>query len=61
MRGTRVVLMVAMACVIGAGLSAAQDLPAKNPLEGDATPFAPAWASSRRCAAYHAWTRTRRS
>ena len=36
MRGTCVVLMVAMACVIGAGLSAAQDLPAKNPLEGDA-------------------------
>ena len=54
MRGTRVVLMVAMACVIGAGLSAAQDLPAKNPLEGDANAIRAGMGLFRgRCADCH--------
>jgi putative heme-binding domain-containing protein len=54
MRGTRVVLMVAMACVVGAGLSAAQDLPAKNPLEGDANAIRAGMGLFRgRCADCH--------
>ena len=36
MTWTRSVLTVAMLCVVGGGLVAAQDLPAKNPLEGNA-------------------------
>ena len=35
MRWTRSVLMVAMLCAVGVSPSAAQDLPAKNPVEGD--------------------------
>ena len=35
MRWTCSVLAVAMLCAVGASLSAAQDLPAKNPVEGD--------------------------
>jgi putative heme-binding domain-containing protein len=35
MRRTRSALIVAMLCVVGGGPSAAQDVPAKNPLEGD--------------------------
>ena len=36
MTWTRSVLTVAMLCVVGGGPLAAQDLPAKNPLEGNA-------------------------
>lgn len=54
MRWTRSVLTVAILCAVGGGFSAAQDLPAKNPLEGDANAIRAGMGLFRgRCADCH--------